>query len=428
MIYIRNLIVIIILFFTTNTFSQRLTAINSPAEGFNPSYVAQADIFSSSDQGGQVYRLIIANRNELLGIPSFVASNIQVGDIIIGGNGGVYECVSTTFPSIDVHLLNDVNNLPEPFFGFPAAPTPPISIMRPDSITGMVSTYAFSGAGIDPRLVALINNFNKQQLSKTLSSSSGGSSAFDSNRPILRLPTVGTNVGGSTVQDFLEWQYFTPPTISLTLSPISLVEVGTSNAINLAVSTSNAGNSTLSNGVLQTTLPVVTSVSAFGATTSDNQNITYTPLQTPVNAYTEHSYSFRASQDWVKGSENGTATSPTRKIDAVYPVLYGVSATDLTGGAGDEYGILTHLVTLEGNKTVSMNGSGYIYYAIPSTWTDQNLSSIIDANGFNVTPSFASSVVSVTSSGLVNNWTVNYTIYKLNNLTNVTNANYTFNR
>jgi hypothetical protein len=112
----------------------------------------------------------------------------------------------------------------------------------------------------------------------------------------------------------------------------------------------------------------------------------------------------------------------------VYPVLYGVSATDLTAGGNAYTDIESPLVETEGNKSVNIDGSGFIYYAIPTTWTDTNLSSIIDDNGFNVTPSFTSSAISVTSVGLANNWTQNYIIYKLNNLTTVSNATYTFNR
>jgi hypothetical protein len=70
----------------------------------------------------------------------------------------------------------------------------------------------------------------------------------------------------------------------------------------------------------------------------------------------------------------------------------------------------------------------YIYYAFPTTWSDTSLSSIKDANDFEVINSFSSQTVSVTSSGLDNNWTQDYIIYKLDNLTNANNALYIFTR
>ena len=241
-------------------------------------------------------------------------------------------------------------------------------------------------------------------------------------RPILRLPEVGDTV------TYFDWYYFAPPTITSALSPTTTIyEVGTSNAITISGATSNPAGTTLTAGTLGRTAPApTTEILGFTSATTYSQAITFTPQQAGSGNYNELVYSFRASQDYT-GAESGTATSPTRTVTAVYPVLYGVSATDLTA-TGDPYTALTKLVQAEGNKAVNMNGSGFIYYAVPSTWTDVNLSAIFDGNGFNVTPSFTSSTVSVTSSGLTNNWTLNYTIYKLNTSTTVSNATYTFNR
>lgn len=105
-----------------------------------------------------------------------------------------------------------------------------------------------------------------------------------------------------------------------------------------------------------------------------------------------------------------------------------MSATDFSVG-GDPYTGLTKLVQAEGDKTVSLTGSGFIYYAVPKTWGDFNLSSIIDHNGFNVTPSFTSYDITVSSTGLVNDWTsVDYKLYKLNTTTTTSGYAYQFNR
>lgn len=258
-------------------------------------------------------------------------------------------------------------------------------------------------------------------------SSTGG--AFDANRNILRVPTAGTNIGTSTVTDWLEWWYFTAPTLSLSLSPTTTIyEVGDSSYITVSGTATNAGGATLSNGNLNRTNPSATSVDAFGTGTSYTFSFAFAPQKDSTDHYEQLTYSFQAEQDWVFGAESDTEVSTTRTVTAVYPVLYGMSATDLSVG-GDAYTTLTKLVQAEGNKTVTLTGSGFIYYAVPKTWTDFTLSSIIDHNGFNVTASFTSYDITVGSTGLVNDWTsVDYKLYKLNTTTTTSGYAYQFNR
>lgn len=243
----------------------------------------------------------------------------------------------------------------------------------------------------------------------------GTTDTFNLNQPTLRTLTTGTTIGGNSFADWASWHYFAPPTLSLSgSSPTN--EVGTSVAYNFTNTTSNPGIATLSNGRIEKN---GASQVAFGAATTGTYNYTFAP----TGVVTE---TIISRQDWIKGGESGTAASASRTLRGVYPVLYGVSATDYST-SGNVYD-LTKLVATEGNKTVNMDGSGYIYYAVPVAWTDEFLSSIIDGNGFNVTPSFTAYTVSVSSTGLSNNWTVDYRLYKLNTLTTVTNSNYVFNR
>lgn len=270
----------------------------------------------------------------------------------------------------------------------------------------------------------------------TGNSSGGGTTNFDSNRPILRVPTAGINIGGSTVNDWLEWWYFTPPTISIA-SVTTPVEVGTSNALSISSTTSNSGGATLSNGYLVNTTTNDTLRSFTSSLTADS-TITFTPQQGGSGVYNELTYSFRSTQDWVSGADSGTATSNTRTVQAVYPVFHFMSATDyrpvVDGGTGANiYSVATKLVQTEGNKTVTLAGTNqFIYYAVPSSWSDPNLSSIIDPNGFDILGGFTVHNIVVTSVGLTNNYTsVAYKLYKLNNLTTVAASpaqNYTFNR
>ena len=147
---------------------QPLTAINSNVSGSKPTFVAQGDISATSDLGSEQYSITLVNRSELLGNSTFIATNSAIGDIIIDGNGGIYEIISGTSPTFTVQLLNDPLDLPEPFFGFPAAPTPPVNIARPIGQAGLLPSYAFLGSGIDSRLIAIIDNYNKNQLGSKL--------------------------------------------------------------------------------------------------------------------------------------------------------------------------------------------------------------------------------------------------------------------
>lgn len=256
--------------------------------------------------------------------------------------------------------------------------------------------------------------------------SQSGSLAFDSNRPILRELTIGTVIGGTTITDVLNHMYFSPPSLSLSKSPsTSTYEVGTSTVITLSTSTSNAGGSTLSNGILRKTSGISQDISTFGANTSHDFDITFTPQQGGAGSYNELEYRFRAYQDWTGGGSSGTAQSMETTIRAVYPVLYGMASTDTSAVLSSLYASLANkVVTQETDVTVSYTGSGLIYYAFPQTWNDTNLSQILDSNGFDVTASFTRvDYPTVTSSGLTNNYNNQaYVVYFLNTGSTTTSA------
>lgn len=248
--------------------------------------------------------------------------------------------------------------------------------------------------------------------------------AFDGNRNILRVPTAGQNLGTASIGDWLEWWYFTAPTLSLNLSPTTtLYEMGDTSYITVSGTTTNSGGATLSSGYLRRTSPSVDTVDTFGAGTSYSFSFSFYPQKDSTSHYNQRTYTFQANQSWVFGSESGTATSTARTVSAVYPVLYGVSATDLSVG-GTPYTVLNKSVTTQGTKNLTLPAGTnvYIYFAIPSEatggWADSDLSVIYDHNGFNVTPSFTKTSITIDSSGLPNNWVgANYKIYKLNTLT-----------
>lgn len=254
-------------------------------------------------------------------------------------------------------------------------------------------------------------------------------SAFNGDRNILRVPSVGQNLGTTSINEWLEWWYFTPPTLSMVISPTTTVyEYGDSSQVIATSTTTNSGGATLSVGALITSWSGGSENKSFGASTTARDTIQFAPIAGSSTNYNRQSYSFQSSQGWVFGSESGTANSNTRTVQAVYPVFYGMSSTDFSS-SGNIYGVLTKLVTTEGNKSVNLNGSGFIYYAIPTTWSDTDLSSIIDHNGFNVTSSFTVYDITVSSSGLTNDYSgVSYKLYKLNSETTTSNFTYQFNR
>jgi len=263
-------------------------------------------------------------------------------------------------------------------------------------------------------------------------SGGGAPESIGPSNQILRVPTVGQTITASTPGEWLAWWSFTPPTLSsITFTPSTTVyEVGTSNAITLSGTTSNPAGATLSGGILQRTSPSTATINTFNAATSYSQGITFTPQQGGSGAYNELLYTFRASQDY-SGSESGTVQSASKTLRAVYPVFYGMASTDTSAVLNNIYGTLTKAVVSEGNGTYSFTGTGLIYYCMPSTWTDTNLSSITDPNGFNVTSSFDRvTAYTLSSTGLTNNYTAQPCVcYVLNTgSTTTSSSSYTFNR
>lgn len=257
-----------------------------------------------------------------------------------------------------------------------------------------------------------------------------GDNIFDSNRPILRTAQVGDNIGGTTVQDWLEYWYFTEPTISLFKDVgASIFEIGTSTTITFTTTVTNTGNASLSSGLFTNTT-TSSNISSFGSNTSSVDIINFTPRQGGAGDYNLDFYGFQSTQSWSSGSESGTASSNSVAIRGVYPLLYGMGNVDTSIVLNDLYNTFSatgKIVEVEGNKTVSLTGSGLIYFAIPSSWSDSDLSQIIDPNGFNVLPSFDKVTYPiVNSAGLDGNWSLNYTVYYLNTgTTNTNNSSYT---
>ena len=264
---------------------------------------------------------------------------------------------------------------------------------------------------------------------------SSGSVFFDSNRPILRVPQVGDNIGGSTIQDFLNAFYTTPPELSSTIVGTSFFEIGTSNTVDFRTVLNNPAGIAFTDyeASEQGKGVVATFPDGSQATRTNVFQFTYAPVQSPVGGvgvYDDDEYRF-SSELTYNGTE--TATSNTATVRAGYPVLYGmVAEVDTATAFADPYGELSgKLVEAEGDKQVDFTGTGLIVYGFPQTWSDTNLSNIEDPNGFPAIASFDRRTdLVVTSTGLTNNYTnVPYVFYILNTgATTTANSTYTFER
>lgn len=121
----------------------------------------------------------------------------------------------------------------------------------------------------------------------------------------------------------------------------------------------------------------------------------------------------------------GTVSSNNIIYNAVYPFFYGISNDGVVGNI-DVYSDGTKNVSVIGSSiSANYNGSGFLWFAVPSsnnnpkTYTswfinELNQGSIGGASNLFGDPT----TVSVTSSGLTNNYTINYDIYITNFSTN----------
>lgn len=305
------------------------------------------------------------------------------------------------------------------------------SIYTPGGI--LSSSYTFTQSGmyiIVPEKVGGSSNWAWYIIAPGGSGSGSSSVTFDGNRNILRTPSVGTNIGSATVSDWLEYWYFSAPVASVSTSPTTLVyEIGTSTLITYSRSTSNPGSATLANGRLYRKGVFASGNVTInnGSATTGSQNFTWTPIFGSSSADSQEYYDYYSSQEWTSGSESGTTYSDTIRVEAVYPVFYGVDSTDYSS-SGNIYSNLTKLVEVEGDKTVTFTGNGYLYFAVPTDdWSDVTIDQILDHNGLDVTSSFTVYDITVTSTGLTNDYSsVDYKLFKLNHLTSTSGYQYQF--
>jgi len=304
------------------------------------------------------------------------------------------------------------------------------SIYTPDGTLSSSYTFAQNGMYIIvPEKIGGSSNW-AYYISAPSGTGGGGSITFDGNRSILRIPSVSDNIGSTTLSEWNEWWYFAPPTATTSLSPTTLLyEYGDSTQITYSRLTSNPGGATLSNGKLYRVgqLPAGNITINNGSATSGSSNFPYEPVFQSTSQSELAYYDFYSSQEWNFGAESGTVYSDTTRLQAALPIFYGVDSTDFDT-TGNIYSELTKLLEVEGDKSVTFTGNGYIYFAVPTNdWDDVTIDQILDHNGLNVTSSFTVYDITVSSSGLTNDWVdLDYKLFKLNHLTSTSGYQYQF--
>jgi hypothetical protein len=233
-------------------------------------------------------------------------------------------------------------------------------------------------------------------------------------RAIKRSPYSGLNVGGTTVEEFLDNFFFPFQSATIAINAgTSYYETGTSQNITVNVTVTANDETVFGSG----------SVKKSGVVWNTFATIPpYTPSFTDTGLMANDTYIAYAEID-----NSGAPTiinSSTKTISFIYPFLYGMSANPNLD-SGSLYTTLTKSVTAQGSKTINLVDTAvYIYYAYPASYG--SLTSIIDPNTFNITSDFTATNMAVTSSGLTSNWSSSLKVYRLNNLANP-NGNFQFN-
>jgi len=272
-----------------------------------------------------------------------------------------------------------------------------------DSNSNLISIdYLTLADTLSPLLASTSQSISSSYSSYSLLSNISNTSsfmAFNGNRPIKRSGYSGLNVGGQDVDDFLNNFFF--PFVSATVSDSGggLYQTGSLQTVSVYSNITVNDETGFGSG----------SIFKDGAVWNNQASIPpYSFTFNDINTYSNHTY-----QTFVSVNNNGSPTvisSNAISISFVYPYLWGMSVTSGLSGIS-LYNAFTPQIVTQTSKTINLNGSAvYIYFAYPAIYPD--LTSILDPNSFQVIGSFNKSTVSVTSTGLTNNWTTNYKVYQ----------------
>ena len=238
--------------------------------------------------------------------------------------------------------------------------------------------------------------------------------AFDSNRPITKVPAVGQNIGGSSIKDFLDFFYdFVAATMSLSSPPLYEKGLLGGVTVNLTANVTANSETVFANGRIVDTA-TGTTVATFTAGAGSRAA---TPILNVTSAKT-----YRALMDVGNNGTPSSIQSGTVTANFAAPTYYGVVAN--LNPTEAQIKALTKRVRARANDaSLAFTGTGIRFcYAYPASFGA--LASVIDQNGFNVTDGFVATTANFT---LPDGTTEAYRIYTLANPTDAANFRVSFN-
>lgn len=235
-------------------------------------------------------------------------------------------------------------------------------------------------------------------------------------KKISQLPQLDHNLTGETLfeiedkygsyqvslSDLEDYFFFVPAKVTISASP-SYIRVGSTAGI-----TVNCGIVPGSVTSFPTRELYKNSVKVADYTTT---SFTYSDTLTPI---TVGNTNYRTIVDADNQGEIVNLTASTN-VAAVYPIMWIASNNDYTGST--VYTVATKIDRPQENTNITVASTGvYLYFLYDASYPD--LVAILDPNGFNIISGFTKSTVDVVSTGLTNNWTKSYKMYKYSTISN----------
>jgi len=222
--------------------------------------------------------------------------------------------------------------------------------------------------------------------------------AFNGNRPITRDDPdfQGINVGGDTVNDFLDNFFF--PFVEATVN----INSGTT-----YYETGSTEDITVNGTITPNTETIFGTGSVYKDGSTWNVIATIPPYPYSFNdigVSQSHTY---YTEIQVSSSLSTIISSSIKHVTFISPFLYGLSSTP--GLAGSSlYVAMNEDIAPVGNKSYAFNGTNtYLYFAYPASYPD--LQHILDPNLFQVLGSTTQVIAPVVG---LSGYTTNYKIYQ----------------
>lgn len=242
----------------------------------------------------------------------------------------------------------------------------------------------------------------------------GAQGVFNGDREVKRSGLPAVNAGGTTLEEWVENYFFPFIPATLAINSHSLQEIGSTYSPSITYNITLNDETTVTAGRILN----VTSGSTIYAVPSPAADDTFAAADVTTDN------TWRNEADVDNNGSPETIQSSSSSVSFIYPWFYGMDADASLSGT-DVYSNLTKSLQNQGTKTPTFNGSDeFIYIFTPASWAD--IDTITDQNGFNVTASFdGPTLTNVASSGLDNDYSLDFKMYKTQTVTTVNSGTYT---